>query len=99
MTQNQQTSAPLRIGIKYCGGCNPHYDRVALVSALEKELSSKAVLVHWEERDLDLIIAVQGCPTACADLDMFEASKVLLITDAAELTPLVDKILRRCHPL
>ena len=26
----------MRIGIKYCGGCNPRYDRVAAVKELQQ---------------------------------------------------------------
>ena len=28
----------IRIGVKYCGGCNPDYDRVRAVSDLAEEL-------------------------------------------------------------
>lgn len=27
----------MKVGIKYCGGCNPRYDRVAAVNQLKRE--------------------------------------------------------------
>jgi len=81
----------LRIGIKYCGGCNPNYDRGALVSKIEDQLPQQILWVSPEE-NADLIIAVQGCPTACADLSPFDASKVFQIKDEADLQPLIKKL-------
>ena len=28
----------MKIGIKYCGGCNPRYNRTAVVSRLKKDV-------------------------------------------------------------
>jgi len=92
VTQHQTVFAPLTIGILYCGGCNPGYDRVSLVETLKKRLSSKAVLVPWEAAHTDLVVAVQGCETACADLSGFDASEVLCVTKAGDLEPLVEEI-------
>ena len=69
----------LKIGIKYCGGCNPEYDRVALVKYIEERLQKKAVFLSPEFEGLDLILAVQGCGTACADLTRFKGRPVYII--------------------
>ena len=75
-----RTGKPLVIGIKYCGGCNPDYDRVALVEQIAERLKGRAVLVPAGRADADLILAVQGCETACADLSPFEGKEVCVIT-------------------
>jgi hypothetical protein len=72
---------PLRIGLKYCGGCNPVYDRVALVELIEKALEGIAEFVFPEGEDIDFILAVQGCNTCCADLTPFQGLKVRIITN------------------
>ncbi|MBW2200865.1 MAG: hypothetical protein JRF71_08510 [Deltaproteobacteria bacterium] len=69
----------LKIGIKYCGGCNPEYDRVALVKYIEKRLQNKADFLSPESEDLDLILAIQGCGTTCADLTHFQGRLVYII--------------------
>ena len=70
----------LTIGVKYCGGCNPTYDRVALVKGIEKRLRGKASLVRAESEGVALVLAVEGCATACADLSPFEGLEVWIIT-------------------
>lgn len=50
----------LKIGIKYCGGCNPEFDRIAAVKDIKKELYGKAVFVSPNE-GAELILVVNGC--------------------------------------
>ena len=57
-----------RIGVKYCGGCNPRIDRSKLVREIvrmmppESRLVAESPLNPW-----DAGILVCGCPVACAD--------------------------------
>ena len=78
----------MKVAIKYCGGCNPDYDRVALVKCIEKSLHGKVEFVSAEDEDIDLVLAVEGCKTACADLSVFKGIKIRFINrieDAAEV--------------
>ena len=77
MTRDQ---GKLKIRIKYCGGCNPRYDRVALVKQIEERLSGKAALVGAEGNGIALVLAVVGCSIACADLSAFEVLEIRVIT-------------------
>lgn len=55
----------MRIGVKYCGGCNPRYDRVAFVKKLENDFPEHR-FTSAQEGDADLILVVCGCKAACA---------------------------------
>jgi hypothetical protein len=70
----------LKVAIKYCGGCNPDYDRIALVGRIEERLNGKVEFVSLEDEDIDLVLAVEGCKTACADLSAFKCIKIRFIT-------------------
>ena len=70
----------LKIGVKYCGGCNPNYDRVALVKRIEERLRGKASLVRADSDGISLVLVVVGCSTACADISPFEGLEVRVIT-------------------
>jgi hypothetical protein len=70
----------LKVGIKYCGGCNPGYDRVALADFIKQSLHGKAEFVPLDHAHIDLILAVEGCRTCCADLSSFEGKQVYFIT-------------------
>ena len=76
----------VKVGLKYCGGCNPEYDRVALVRYIEESLQSKVAFVTPESEGVGLILAVEGCGTACADLSAFQGMEIRVITtiDGAE---------------
>lgn len=61
----------MKIGIKYCGGCNPTYDRVAAVKEMEERLRGKAELVSWHDESADGVVIVAGCATSCVDDEPF----------------------------
>jgi len=56
------------IGIKYCGGCNPHIDRAKLALEIEKLLPPEYSLATDQTfNPWDIGILICGCPTACVD--------------------------------
>jgi len=69
----------LKVAIKYCGGCNPDYDRVVLVKRIEERLNGKVEFVSAEDENIDLVLAVEGCKTACADLSAFKGIKIRFV--------------------
>jgi len=81
----------LKVGIKYCGGCNPYYDRVALVKLIESRLREKVEFVPLESARADFILAVEGCKTCCADLKPFQRKKIHIIFGKED----ADKFLKK----
>lgn len=57
----------MRIGIKYCGGCNPRYDRTKMVSGLRKEFPGLDIFSAREDGGADLVVVICGCGVRCAD--------------------------------
>lgn len=84
----------LRVGIKYCGGCNPEYDRVAIVEHIRQSLKDKIEIVGAESEDVDLILSVNGCSTACADLKSFENLKIHTITSMEDSNKFIKRTRR-----
>jgi hypothetical protein len=70
----------MRVGLKYCGGCNPEYDRIALVRHIEESLHGRVKFVSPESEGIELLLAVEGCSTACADLSAFQGMEIRVIT-------------------
>jgi len=83
----------LKIGIKYCGGCNPYYDRVALVKRVEGRLRGKVEFISAADDGVDLVLAVEGCNTACADLSSFEGKKIRVITQNEDADAFIQELL------
>jgi 4-hydroxybutyrate CoA-transferase len=57
----------LKVGIKYCGGCNPSYERVEMVQQVQSVLKDRFIFSVNDQQDSDIMLLVCGCPRACAD--------------------------------
>jgi hypothetical protein len=58
------------VGVKYCGGCNPHIERSGFVDKLKEKFAGEGELrltICRGTGEWDLGILVCGCPVACAD--------------------------------
>ena len=85
----------LKVGIKYCGGCNPYYDRVALVNRIESRLQGKVEFVSPDNDMVDLVLAVEGCQTACADLSFFQGKAIHVISRNEDAGKFLQKFLNQ----
>jgi hypothetical protein len=74
----------VKIRVKYCGGCNPNYDRPALVKRIKERLGNRLALAEAGDDGISLVLAVVGCATACADLAPFRGLEVRIITCLAD---------------
>ena len=64
----------MKIGIKYCGGCNPQYDRKIVLDILSRELENAYVFeIAKQETTYEYILIVCGCVRTCAVCDNLKA--------------------------
>lgn len=56
----------MRVRIKYCGGCNPRYDRKAVVERLRAEFPEDEFIEMGDEGPFDRVIVICGCSATCA---------------------------------
>jgi hypothetical protein len=80
-----------KIGIKYCGGCNPSYERVELIRRVQALVEDRFLLLGYDQRDSCALVFVNGCPRACAgnDLDRQELPS-RSITEETDFESLMD---------
>ena len=57
----------LTVGLRYCGGCNPRFDRVAAVERLAAACPRAALERAEPGKVYDLLLIVGGCSACCAD--------------------------------
>lgn len=57
------------IALKYCGGCNPRYDRGNLAEKLATDFPEAELVPSGNlgERTPDVVAVITGCGSACAD--------------------------------
>ena len=58
----------MKIGLKYCGGCNPRFERASIAALLRRDFpGAEIVSVLHDPAEISVIIC--GCPSACASAD------------------------------
>lgn len=89
----QGSNKKINIAIKYCGGCNPSFDRVAAVAGMLNRLADSVNLAPMDDETIDMLVAVEGCPTACADLDSLAGTKIVVLTSREAVEQFVLDVL------
>ncbi|MGA2731700.1 MAG: hypothetical protein ABSG35_03695 [Syntrophobacteraceae bacterium] len=54
-----------RIALKYCGGCDPGFDRVEYFKQIQNAAGDLIEWVSLDDRDLETVLVICGCDTAC----------------------------------
>ena len=77
------------IGVRYCGGCNPRYDRVALVKRLESLLSGMTLVPARPGVPYPAVVVACGCPSRCANVSdlALPAGKLIYLSGWEDLLP------------
>lgn len=59
-----------RLAIKFCGGCNPHFDRGEVARLIKKAWGAG----EWVSADenADLLLIINGCLSSCAQREEVE---------------------------
>jgi len=79
-----------KIGIKYCGGCNPSYERVEMVHRAQSHFGHRLLFVHHDQTDLDGMIFMSGCQRACAAGDSSRSMPHCSVTENSDFEALMD---------
>lgn len=78
-----------RIGVRYCGGCNPRYDRVALVKRLEGLLPQYSLISAQPGTPYPAVVVACGCPSRCANISdlAVPAGRLVYLSGWEDLLP------------
>jgi hypothetical protein len=74
----------LKIGIKYCGGCNPAFDRAAAAQKIKDRMKETVEFVSYDDPGAELVLVITGCSAACAGLEGLDMGKVRFINSESE---------------
>lgn len=83
----------MNIGVKYCGGCNPRYDRTLAAKSLMDEFPCHMFTAAREQNELLLVIC--GCHAACADITGLSAEKAVILVRSLDDFALVREALKK----
>ena len=78
----------MKIGIKYCGGCNSRYDRTKEVEKLKKQFPQHEFTYQVDTAICDIFLLVCGCMTACASPEGLAAKRFEQLCTPAQFAQL-----------
>lgn len=58
----------MKVGIKYCGGCNSKFDRVKVIESIKIHNTDLFFSYVNTSYEYDFIIVVNGCGVSCTDI-------------------------------
>jgi hypothetical protein len=72
-----------RVALKYCGGCNPGFDRVKYVRAIQNAAGDLIEWVTVYDPDFEAALVICGCDSACLveDMGLGACQKIVSIRD------------------
>ena len=93
-----------QIAIKYCGGCNPVYDRAGIVARLRRDYpQARLSYVSQDENwpDSDVVLVISGCRNgACFEYDDLKGKQGQLVVfaedDYQKIVDFMDKFAASC---
>ena len=60
----------LSCGVRFCGGCNPRYERGGALESLKAEFKGRVNFEIAEENaEYDLLLVIGGCTNCCASYE------------------------------
>lgn len=70
---------PLYCGVKFCGGCNPRYERREALEKIKALFRDKVDFDYAKENvDYDVILVIGGCTNCCASHNQYSTQKGVL---------------------
>ena len=80
------------IRLKFCGGCNPEYDRLAVAENIQRRLTAAGYRLVGADESADGVVAVCGCACACADVGHIDRGRVFFVGSPAMADCLLAKL-------
>ena len=61
----------MKCGVKFCGGCNPHYQRGDAYRKIAADMPDIDFEYAEEEVDYDQLLVIGGCSACCPIIDQY----------------------------
>lgn len=63
----------MKIGVRFCGGCNPRFDRGVALEKIRESRPDDEFLHAVEGEEYDMLLVIGGCTNCCASFDHFHS--------------------------
>lgn len=63
----------MNCGVKFCGGCNPRYDRGVALKTIKEHFGNRVdFLIAEEDEKYDFLLVIGGCTNCCASFKEYK---------------------------
>jgi len=76
----------LKIGVKFCGSCNPHYDTGALLRKIMAEVP-EAIWLPADSPEKELLLVISGCEVDCATRPAWSGPTIVVAGETVDIQP------------
>ena len=83
----------MRIGVKFCGNCNPRLDMPELLTALAAEAAAEGVhFVRWDDPGgYEVLLVLNSCQVGCATLPEFTGPHIVVTSESVRNWPVREE--------
>ena len=91
------------VSIKFCGGCNPRYERGAVARKISERIIAQGAVSSYNQLDADLVIFLSGCSASCANRYNPIVKEAISVADgtvdavAIPAEKIVDEVIRQVN--
>jgi hypothetical protein len=84
----------VKCGVKFCGGCNPRYQRGDGLNKLKEHFNGRIEFVHAQEGvPYDLFLVISGCVNRCASYNHYlSQSGYILMWDGNQIEKTIQEL-------
>lgn len=75
----------MRIGIKYCGGCNPIFDRKKLAENISDEYAGCSFEPVRDDVFYDAVLIINGCGRACGGHEKLKTAEKIFVNKPSDI--------------
>ena len=69
----------MRVAVKFCGGCDPAYDRVEFFQRIKVAAGDRIQWQRLDEHGFDAVLLICGCFTACPEDELRQVSALVSV--------------------
>jgi len=73
----------IKVGVKYCGGCNPNFDRKEAAAFISGQ-TGISLEVYREETIPDIALIICGCTSECVKTDKYRGRYEAIVVNSPE---------------
>ncbi len=86
----------IQVAVKFCGGCNPAYERLEYFERIRSAAGNRIRWVFLRDGGFESILLISGCPRACPEEGLPRTVPVVsLTTDDNDPQRVVDMLVQK----